>query len=321
MKEKYLFTITFVLIFAHLVSCQNKTTQQTPLFPEQVQTSVTDRHLRLKGTHILCMMPSDYTYYKHIGYYQKGEGQYIKVMDSGLSDFVQAKPYMTKENLEKLDGRSVSYFSDIMLNGYSAFYTESINQDLTQLDLYFGDSTFIVTITAVCKANDIEAKNELMNIMQSIHYDKTSEVDPLEPFNIWFDTSITGFKHTATTYSVSMYAENGADDAHNAYSNSLHFRFLSEKNEGEIYDYLYWLRKDLERSFKIKNKEITKTEINGLTAYVLETEIYKEGKFGIFYQVVLVNKSDILLFSGTAYDKMDDYLIKYKKTVESIVFK
>lgn len=310
-----------MFISAQFASCQSKITQQALIFPMQVQAPVTDRHLRLKGTHILCMMPSDYEYYKHIGYYQKKEDQYIKVMDSGLSDFVQAKPYMTKENLEGLDGRSISYLSDIMLNGYHALYVESINQGFTQLDLYFGDSTFIATITAVCKANDIDAKNELMNIMQSIHYDKTSEVDPLEPFNIWFDTSITDFKHTATTYGVSMYAENGIADAHNQYSNSLHFRFLSEKNEGEIYDFLYWLRKDLERSFKIKNKDITKTEINGLTAYVLETEINKEGKFGIFYQVVLINNSDILLFSATAYDKMDDYLIKYKKTVESIVFK
>ena len=317
---RYLLVIVFAFNFLRFASCQEKTNQDAEHLSEHTQTPLTDSHTRLKGTRVYCVLPSGYNYYKHNAQYEKNEYQYVKIRDTGLSNFAQAKSYLTKEVLEKSDERVISHISDVTLNGYDGVYNESINQQgQAQLELFFGDSSFIATVTAVYKADDIKAKEELLNILKSVHYNKTIEIDPLQEADIWLDLSITGFRHTATTYMVYMFAENGAEDAHNQYSNSLFFRFLSEKNEGELYDFLYWFTKDYEKSFKLRNRNITKTKINDYTAYVLDTEIFNNGRFGVLYQVALVNNKDILLFVAKAYDNADDYLVKFKKTVETIV--
>jgi hypothetical protein len=318
---RHLLVIIFAFNLAHSALCQEKTSRDAKHLPKHIQTPVTESHARFKGTRVFCVISSEYKYQQHKGYYQKNDHQYIKVLDSELSNFVQARPYFIKERLENVNKMIISHYEDITLNGYDALYTESVNElGLSQIDVYFGDSSFIVTITAVCGKDDTDGKKELQNILQSVHYDKTVKADPLELANISIDMSITGFKHTATTYNVFMYAENGQDDAHNQSSNSLRFTFLREMVEGEIYDYFYWTKKGYEQSLRLKNKDITKTKINDFTAYVLETEIYNGEKFGILYQVVLVNNNDILTVVATAYDNTEDYLVKFKRTVETIKF-
>jgi hypothetical protein len=71
----------------------------------------------------------------------------------------------------------------------------------------------------------------------------------------------------------------------------------------------------------LDNKTITTTKINNHPAYVLETKIKYEKQEGIMYQVVLEMENTTILFMASTYTDLDNYLKKFKKTVETIKMK
>ncbi len=313
----YFLIILFLSTFS---SCGQKINIE---FPDKVKTSKTKKHVRVLGTKVYGIMPKDFVYIKELARYQKNDTLYVQIIESNSSNFIQAKSSFTKEAIEA-KGAKVDVLKNIKINEFEAIYGEGPSKypNETKLMLVFGDESFLVMVAGVCKTTDILAKRKLQEIFKSIYYERSLQLDPLELANFEFDQTITGFKYSMTMSNMFMYAENGELDAQNPLANSIFIQVLPEMTEENAENY----SKDLLWRFKtngidLENKTINKTKINNHSAFVLETKVKYDSKDGMVYQVVLKLENTTLLFLSNAFSDIENYLIKYKKTVETIKIK
>ena len=317
MTQRLKLAINIILILTTFTSCGQKSDMD---FPNQVRTTKTDKHFRVKGTKVYGIIPVDFQYMKELARYQKSDNLYVQVIESNASNFVQAKPNFTRQAIEA-KGAKIDVLNNIKLNEFEAIYGEGPSKypDETKLMLIFGDESFVVMVAGVCKTADTEGKKELQEIFKTIYYDKSLEVDPLELANFEFDQTITNFKYAMTASNMFMYTENGKSDAQNAFANALQIQVMPQMTEEKAESYANDLPWRYEKNgIKLDSKTIKKTKISNRTAYVLETKVKYDNKDGIMYQAVLVFENTTILFMANAYSDIDNYLIKFKKTAETI---
>lgn len=320
MTQRIKLAINFILILTTFASCGQKSNAD---FPAHVQTTKTGKHTRVKGTKVYGIMSADFQYIKELARYQKNDNLYVQVIESNASNFIQAKPNFTRQTIEA-KGAKIDVLNNIKLNEFEAIYGEGPSKypDETKLMLIFGDESFVVMITGVCKAADTKGKKELQEIFKSIYYDKALQLDPMELANFEFDQTVTNFKYAMTASNTFMYTENGKDDAQNPFANAFQIQVMPQMTEekAEIYaNDLPWRYE--KNGIQLESKIITKTKINNDTAYVLETKIKYDSKDGVMYQAVLLFDSTTILFAANAYKDLDSYLTKFKKTAETIKIK
>lgn len=312
--------INLVLILITFTSCGQKSKND---FPNQIQTKKTNKHVRIEGTKVSAIIPSEFQYIRELARYQKNENLYVQVMESNASNFIEAKPNFTKEAIES-KGAKIDVLNNIKLNEYEAVYFEGPSKypDEMKIGLVFGDESFVVTIAGVCKTADTEGKKELQEIFKSIYYEKSLQLDPLELANFEFDQTITNFKHAMTVSNMFIYAENGKSDIQNPLASTFQIQVMPPMSEEKAENYANDLPWRYEQNgMKLNTKTITKTKINNHTAYVLETKTSYDNKEGAMYQAVLVFDNTTIVFIGGAQNDIENYITKFKKTVESIKIK
>ncbi len=320
MIYKIKFAIHFILILITFTAYGQKDKTD---FPDQIQTTKTDKHVRVKGSKVYAVIPADYQYIKELARFQKSDDLYIQVLESNGSNFIQSKPNFTRKVLEG-KGAKVDILNTIRLNEFEAIYNEGPSKypGETKLVLIFGDESFVVMIVGVCKTVDTIGKKGLQEIFKSVYYDKSLQIDPLELANFEFDQTITNFKYTLTASNLFIYTENGKSDAQNPTANAILISVFPKMTEekAETFSNTMLLRYE-QNGVMLDNKTITKTKMNDRTAYVLETKIKNDNKDGIMYQVMLIYENTSILFMASAYSDINNYLSKFKKTVGTIKLK
>jgi hypothetical protein len=292
-------------------------------FPNQIHTVKSDKLVRIAGTKVYMQIPKDYQYVKELARYQKNDKLYIQVIESNAANFSKAKAGFTREAIEA-KGAKIDVIKSIKLNQFEAIFGDGPSKypGETKVMLVFGDETFVTMIAGVCKAADEQGKKELLNIMKSVYYDKELKSDPLELANFEFDHAITNFKYAMTASGMFVYNQNGKADVNNSLANSfiiLSLPKITEEKASEFANDMLWRYE--KKGIKLDNKTISKAKIGIHTAYVLNTKTTLNGTAGIMYQVVLIGENSGLLFMGSAYSNTNNYLTKFKKTVESIKIK
>jgi hypothetical protein len=306
------------LIFITISCGQN----QQKEFPNQIQTIKTDKHIRIKGTKVFGVMPNDYKYIKELSRYQKNENLYLQVFETS-SSFNQAKPDLAKQKIEE-QGAKIDTIKNIKLNEFEAIYGEgpSKYQGETKLMLAFGDDSFFTMIVGVCKTADIAGKRELQEILKTIYYEKTFELNPFELVNFEFDQSITNFKYATTVSNFFIYTENGKEDLQNETSSAIQLATLPQMTEEQansvITDMLWRYEKN---SFIIENKNIKRAIINNYPAFTLETNVKYKDNNGVLYKAVLVGEKSTVLFVAITYKELESSMEKFKKTAQTIQMK
>ncbi|MCU0439013.1 MAG: hypothetical protein MUC49_14030 [Raineya sp.] len=314
-----LITTLFILIFLN-ISCGQKGNTE---FPNQIQTKKTDKHIRIKGTKVFAIIPKDFEYVSELARYQKDKNLYIQVIESNSSNFIEAKPTFTKETIEA-KGAKVDVSKNIKFNDFESIYVEGPSKydGETKLMMAFGDETFLVMIVGVFKTGDNDSREILRQILKSTYYDKSLQLDFFELSNFEFDESITNFQYAMSASNMFLYAENGKSDINNPIANSLLFAVMPQMSEEQAEAFFYDLCSRHERDkMQFENKNIIRTSINNYKAIVLESKIKKEGNSGVLYQVILLTEKSTLAILAIAYNDVEAYLDKFKRTVESVKLK
>lgn len=317
MTQRVKLAFNFILILTTFTSCGQKSNTD---FPNNVQTTKTSNHVRVKGTKVYGVIPSDFQYLKELARYQKNDNLYVQVIESNASNFVQAKPNFTRQAIEA-KGAKIDVYNTIKLNEFEAIYCEGPSKypDETKLMLVFGDESFLAMVAGVCKTADIEGKKELKEIFKTIYYDKSLQVDPMELANFEFDQTITNFKFSMSASNMFLYSENGQSDTQNPFANTIQIQVMPQMTKEKAESYANDLPWRYETNgIKLENKTITETKINNHIAYVLETKTTYGNKEGIMYQVAIVFENTTIVFMAYAYSDQDNYLVKFKKTAETI---
>ncbi|MBS1519732.1 MAG: hypothetical protein JST50_01950 [Bacteroidetes bacterium] len=307
--------VNIILIFCALSSCA-----QNNVFPDNINTTKTNDGFRIKGTGVFFQPREGFEYIKQMARYQKNEKLYLQVVETNTNGFSKVKQGLTRQAIEA-KGAKVDVIKNVKFNQFDAIYIEGPSKfpGETKISLFFGGENFVVMIVGVCKTDDGEGKKELQDLLKSAYYDDSSQIDPFELADFEFDNSITNFKYVMTASNLYRYAENGERDNKNDTANSFEIGSFGKTPDDAAPNLMNNIIASYERNgVEFKNKTIVKTKINGFNSYVLQSEMTLSGKTGIMYMVIMMRDKTTVAFMGNAFNDTDNYLNKFKRTVESI---
>ncbi|MGZ3766229.1 MAG: hypothetical protein ACXVA2_16285 [Mucilaginibacter sp.] len=290
-------------------------------FPDKITTIKTTNSVRIKGTKVYIQPQDGFEYFKQSATYRKKGSAYLQVLEANTYGFSKIKHGLTRQSLEA-KGAKVDVIKDIKFNQFDAVYAEGPADalaDQTIVSLFFGDDNFAVIIKGVYKTGDDESKKELREMLKTIYYDSSLQIDPFELANFEFDPSITNFKYAMTASNFYKYAENGKKDAENETADSFEIGALGKMTDEMAYnDMNNWISKYVASHVDFENKTITRSIINGYHACVLESKITNQYRDGVIYAVYIEMNDKTMVFIGSAYNDTGNYLEKFKKTVQTI---
>jgi hypothetical protein len=258
---------------------------QNGAFPDKITTTKTNKSVRIKGTKVFIQPQGGFEYIKQSAIYKKNGKAYLQVEDANTYSFSKIKPGLTRQTLEA-KGAKVDVIKDIKFNQFDAVYAEGPADALgeqTIVSLFFGDDNFVVIIKGVYKTGDNESEKELHEMMKSVYYDNTLEIDPFELANFEFDHSITNFKYAMTASNFYRYTENGKKDAENDTANAFEIGAFGKMTDEIAHKAMQNVISAYEaKNVEFDNKAITKTKINGYHSFVLESKMTRQYKEGVF---------------------------------------
>jgi len=176
-----------------------------------IQNSKTIRHIHIPGTRLYMIPPPDFKIANTLIGLERDIYTGIVVMDLVGGNFYTNAATFSKEAFE-MKGIKVFDYKEIKVNGYPAKYC-LIQGDLSTkvFTLVFGDTTFSTMIIANFLAADNAIFGEIINSLNSIYYDKSRKIDPLETAHFSLDDSVSKFKFQGFNASLYIYSIDGKE--------------------------------------------------------------------------------------------------------------
>ncbi len=309
--------LPYLILIIFFNSCAQKIKRDNP-FIEEVNVTKSENHKRVKGTRFFAIIPDSYEYHPELKRYQKSENHYIQFMEVSTS-------FLESRNDMKLEESGIyDIISDTKFNGFSGVFAEGgdLKGNKEALITSFGDEDFSTIVYAQTEYDNVKGRLELIQILKSIIYEKSIELNELELANFTFEKKITQFKHSLTATNMFMFSENGKKDAQNEFANSMVFGNLPKMSRSELKSYTQNLiKKHISSGIGIISPQLKEITIGEYDALVLDSKTTYNGKNGLVYQVVLSNDEKSVMFIGTAYTNKTELRNKYIETIKSIKIK
>ena len=324
MKKSHI--VIYIAFIVSICSCYSQVEQIE--FPEETDNLKTENHKRIKGTRLFIEYSNDYKYNPLLTRIQKGKQQYLQFFETKSVNFTEVlNEQYTKSELEK-KGIDSEDFQYITIQDYKGIFSigPSKGENEEKIVLNFGDDTFTVVIGGVINKDNTNGKKELIDVLQTIHFDKNFELNPLELSNFDIDLNITGFHYNATISNIYTFSadKRGQLNETNSTINDFMVASLPEQTIPELKaiatDILFNFEID-ETMLIIENKDFKNEIINGYQALVAESPISTEEKKGILYLAAIQGEETSIVFLGTAYKNAEEMIRKYKQTVTKMKFK
>lgn len=312
--------LSLLLLITLLCSCAE---EQTIDF-SAIDTTKTNQHTRIEGTKAFVVIPKDYRPIETLARYQKNEKLYFQIMEMPVS-YEEAKVNLSKEAIES-KGAQVDVYQELKVNNYNGIYFEGPSKypGETKLGIWFGDTTFMASIVAVCNNADVEGKKELMEIIKTIFYDKNFELDPFELANFTFNENPIDFKFNTKINTMFMFTPSGAEDsAENQEIPVLTIAplpFMSRKGAENYTNELIQRYETQQRAIFV-TEETRELELVDQTVSIFEATIEMEGQISYLYQTVLLGKESSLLFMGTCTKDKEQNSAAFERAVQALRFK
>lgn len=310
-------TFTLLLFVITFSSCAKDLKDN---FPTEINTERTEEHKRVEGTKIFAKIPTEYKFIDNLSRYQKEDNLYVQFLESNASNFHQSKPNFSREVIES-QGAKVDILKDTKLNDLDAIFGDGPSKKPNERKtlLVFGDNEFVVIAVGVYPENDVEGRNEILEIFQNLVYLKNFELDPFELANFEFDQAITGFKYAMTISNFFTFNEDGNPESESDFSNSINIGTMPKMSSEKSKEFILSIIQNAKNSGKeIKSKKVATTKVGNYPASILDTQMEIDNRVGNIYVVMLNGTESSVLFMGTAFDRKSELLEKYKETVKTI---
>lgn len=307
-----------VLCFIALISLLGcvKSINRTDLFISTQNVVKTSTHQRIKGTKIFAVIPDNYKHNKNSS----------RISVSGKQNLTFVKlPNISWSDVKDNYGKNVpqGYWKKIKLHGHDGVYTESTDSknNIIDISVHFGGEDFVYMITGRASAEIPGSKEQTIEIIKSIYYDDTFELDELELAEFTFDRNIFNYHLLIGGNGNYMYGPDKNKKPGLLQKNTIVFK-STYVNDLDINTYHDSILKRNEKPFEsFHNKEITQKQIGIYDAKVMKADIQGDEINGILYHVLLSDNNNALAITGICYDKIESFVDKFERTVESIRFK
>ena len=304
--------ITYFAIIFSLNCCAQISSNS---FPEVIKTEKTERHQRIKGTKLYAIIPDEFKSTDKNGHFIKDESLSIDFAES-TAPFEFNWESLKNDSLGKSERFKINSFEGVFMIDEEYDYNESM------FVLFFGDNDFTVIVIGRGENDNPNNKEKIVEIMKSIYYEKELSLEETLFSNFNFDKSICGFTKTFTATDLIVFTENGEDLSKNPSANFIVLRPLQQTSKNNLKnEFKFIIRRDTEDRFNLENDDIIETKIGNYEALVFESKSNYQKKIGRYLQILLTDNDKSIVFTGSTFHNVDEWIKKYKKTVESIVIK
>ncbi len=317
MRPKHLALILVLCIQA--VQC---TSAQQDEFPTLLTTEKHSDLVRIKGSRVFLRVPHGYQEMDGIPRLSKSDSQYLMVIESKGTSFMDKRSMLSRENMEA-QGAKVGVHLTVVLNGMEGLYFEgpSKKPGETKLGLAFGNDSTYIMVVGVCETSDAVGKKELNAMMRTVFYDPTFPLDPFEFTNYEIDPGILGFKFATSVSNIIVYSPDGtvSDDTKATYMSTMSMPGMTtDEARGFAED---MLRRMKRKGITFDQETVMYTTINGYNALVHRSAISLDDAPGAYYQAVVTDGKSTVVLMAQAYDQQKDWMAKLDRTAASIVLK
>ncbi len=311
MKRKFI-----LFFFAALIS---QFCAQSPKPKENNKIEKTN----IPGTRLHLGVPEGFIVSESITGIEKNENTAISVMDLTEGNYYSTISTFTKSNFES-KGVTVVSFKEHEVGGFPAKTVHLKTFKTEGFGLVFGDSTFSTMVTGMIPLGDSVSLNQVKKCLESISYDKTMKIDPLEFAKFELDTKKSKYKFAKSSASIYMYSIDGIvkdsyDDDPMFTVNQLPYdktqmtpkliaqqMILSQMQYGLYYD---------------KLEEESTEKINGYKSYETHFRGELKGKQVLMYLLVVVKGDNSFTCIGMAKSDFEKQLKEYQNLAKSITLK
>jgi len=177
----------------------------------EIQNNKTSKHISIPGTRLYIIPPPNFKIANTLIGLERDIYTGIVVMDLVGGNFYTNTATFSKKAFE-MKGVKVFDYKEIKVNGYPAKYALVQGDTYTNVfTLVFGDTTFSTMIMANFLAADNGVVGEIINSFNTIHYDKSRKIDPLETAHFSLDDSVSKFKFQGFNASLYIYSIGGKE--------------------------------------------------------------------------------------------------------------
>lgn len=300
----------FLLVLAVPSLAQSDSTQ----IPGQIINTRSPRHVNLPGTRVFLVPPKGFQLKQGMPVYEKDGGKArLQAIDLVGGNYYTNAANFTRANFEGR-GMQVFAFSEMKVGQFPAKMVICSNgQGINLCNIVFGDSTFSTSLIGLYPSNDEPSGDEIMEAVESLHYDKSFGVDPFAAAPFRLDDSRSVFKFAELAGSMYLYTKTGSKlkpDSGEPYMMVI----ISDLNGSlkEVADGML----DIVDGVSIKNA--SETVVNGLPVYKREVYGQISGRKSLLFQQVAKLGNGYVMIQGIAEGDFAKNLVEFEKLCSTL---
>ena len=312
---KNIISSTFILI----LFCNNLLfTQINPDLTFGNNNELTDAYINFQRTNIYLKIPNDYAYSPGFKRYSKNSDLYFTAQESRMS-LGDIEKIIVNE-MKSVNKKDSLISEKVFVNDYQGLFLIATDEsNRIRLGLLFGDSSFYAVLLGVAHEQDSIGQKELLDIFQSVVYNKSTDKFNEVNKNFTFDQSITGYKYLGFESNTYLYVPK---DQENNPVNGFTFMLAPRLNEGDaktaFLEILSKYKRHFNLDFTYPDPKI-KEDINLNHATILYEKEFKAGGKNYYFlmSLLLAERSSLFFIANCEHNTKENRSL-FLKTLKSV---
>lgn len=282
-----------------------------------------DKKINIPGTRVFLTVPDGFFVSKSMTGLEKNKDVGISVMDLNEGNYYTNTATFTKSNWQS-KGIIVVSFEEHTIGNFPAKTVHLKTFETEGFVLVFGDSTFSTMITGMTLPDDSVSLNQIKNCLESVFYDKSLVVNPLDFAKFELKTNDSKYKFAKSSANMYVYSVDGmVKDSYQSESYFMVSQIPYVENQmtpKSIAQEMLQSQEQYGLSFKKPDTENT-NKINGYDAYETYYKGILNGEEIYIYLLIVAKENNAFTCIGMAYNDFEKNLIEFKKLGHSIRIK